>query len=162
VSAGAETGRYVLDSVRSHDLERVVELASSLGPRYSCDPDDPATARVFDLYARSDDKGGLVARAADGEAVGVYLFDLTPIFSPTHLHARGDLMAVDPAHRGRGLADRMMRAAWEIAAERRVTSFLCKSSVPGVIEWYRRVPELEERGVYYYYDPDPALLRRSS
>jgi ribosomal protein S18 acetylase RimI-like enzyme len=147
-----------LDAIRGDDFDAIVRLAASLGPRYTSDPGDPETRHVFELYERGERKGGLVARTSDGEIVGVYLYDLTPVFSPTNVHGRGDLMAVDPAFRGRGIAREMMAEAWSQAAAEGITSFLAKSSVPEVIAWFRSVPQLDERGVYFYYDPEPARL----
>jgi GNAT superfamily N-acetyltransferase len=153
--------RVSLDAIRSEDFEPVVALAASLGPRYASDPRDPATREVFELYERGERKGGLVARTPQGDVVGIYLYDLAPVFSPTNLHGRGDLMAVDPAFRGRGVAGRMMAEAWSLAATQGITSFLAKSSVPEVIAWFRSIPELDERGVYFYYDPERGPLGRA-
>jgi GNAT superfamily N-acetyltransferase len=146
-----------IERLRPGDYEAVVELAADVGSRYRCSASDPETRRVFDLYVAGDGKDGVVARA-DGEVVGVYLYDLAPMFAPTHLHGRGDLMAVAKPHRGRGIATTMMAEAWRMAKEQGVTSFLAKSSVPEMIEWFRSIDELTERGSYFYYDPDPSLL----
>jgi ribosomal protein S18 acetylase RimI-like enzyme len=147
-----------VELVAAGDYAGVVRVFSLLGRRYTCDADDPATWRAFEHYLTgARGKVGLVARI-DGEVVGTMLFEITPVLSPTHKHARADGLAVSPAHRHRGIGRRLLRRAFQIAADRGVTSFMIKASDPEVIELYRRTPELHERGVYFYHDPDPDLL----
>jgi ribosomal protein S18 acetylase RimI-like enzyme len=147
-----------VDLATAGDYEGVVRGFSLLGKRYTSSVEDPATWRAFEHYLTgARGKVGLVARI-EGEVVGTMLFEITPVLSPTHKHARADGLAVSPAYRNRGIGRRLLRRAFQIAAERGVTSFMIKASDPGVIELYRRTPELRERGVYFYYDPDPRLL----
>ncbi len=147
----------LIDRVRRADYYRVVELFGLLGPRYQCDPEDPRTREVFEFYLHDPRKAALAAR--DGDAlVGVLLFEITPVLSPTHLHARADGMAVAPSHRGRGIGHALVREYLRAAAERGATSVMAKASDPRVIAMYRRMPELTERGVYFYYDPHPEYL----
>ncbi|MEL7059258.1 MAG: GNAT family N-acetyltransferase [Acidobacteriota bacterium] len=142
----------------STDYERVVELFALLGPRYAADVADPKTRRVFDLYLDDERKVAVAARV-DGQLVGILLFEVTPLLAPTLCHARADGMVVDPAFQRRGIGLRLLRAGLRVTAERGATSFLAKASDPAVIDLYRRVPELEERGVYFYYNPRPELVR---
>jgi ribosomal protein S18 acetylase RimI-like enzyme len=137
--------------VEASHFEDVVRLFALLGPRYTAAFDDPGTREVFDRYLGDERKVGLVG--LDGEqVVGVLLFEVTPVLSPTHAHARADGMVVAPSHRGRGIAHGLLREAFAIGAERRVTSFMIKASDAAVIAMYRRMPELTERGVYFYHN----------
>lgn len=147
----------LIERVRPEDLAAVVRLFSLLGPRYTCNPEDPRSRKVFDLYVSDQQKFGLVARLGD-RIVGVILFEITPLLAPTYLQGRADGMVVDPAYRRRGIAHKLLRQALAIGKQRGVTSFLIKASDPEVIAIYRRMEELQERGVYFYYNPDPGLV----
>ena len=155
------TGEITIERVRADELEDVVRIFAHLGARYSAPADDPRTREVFELYVNDERKVGLVARQ-EGRAVGVLLFEITPVLSPTLLHARADGMAVLPEARGRGIGHRLLRRAFEMAGERGITSFLIKASDPDVIAMYRRMPELSERGVYFYYNPDRSVVDEKS
>lgn len=140
------------------DLDRIVELVNSmLGPRYRSSATDPRCREIVQLYCDGDGKGAVVARHR-GVVVGLCFFDITPILAPTYLHARGDMMIVDSAYQGRGIAKRMIRAAWQLAANRGVSTFLTKTSTPQVLDWFRSLPELHERGTYFFLDFHSSLL----
>ncbi|MCS7480344.1 GNAT family N-acetyltransferase [Umezawaea endophytica] len=140
------------------DLARIVELVNgALGPRYRSSADDPRCREVVQRYCDGDGKGAVVARHR-GVVVGLCFFDITPILAPTYLHARGDMMIVDPAYRGRGISTTMIRAAWRLAADRGASTFLTKTSTPQVLDWFRSLPELHERGAYFFLDFHSSLL----
>ena len=124
-----------IDAVRHGDYDQVVTLFAQLGTAYACDPANPRTREIFNLYVDDDRKHGFVARLND-KIVGVILFEITPVLSSTFAHGRNDGLAVDPSARGR------------LGAR-----YMVKASDPQVISIYRRMPDLEERGVYFYDRP---------
>jgi ribosomal protein S18 acetylase RimI-like enzyme len=144
--------------LRAGDFERALELFALLGPRYAALRTDPRAREVYELYVAQDHKIGLgafVERDGKSHLDGVILFEVTPVLGPELAHARGDGMAVDPAQRGLGLGGRLLDAALAEASRRGARLFMAKASAPEVIAWYRRKPELAERGVYFYYEPNP-------
>jgi len=150
----------LFDLPRMADLAEITHMIRVFGDHYACDPQDPGVKAVMELYVRGDRKGGVVARDGD-RMVGFALYDITPMFAPNNVHGRGDLCVVHPDYRRQGIAGEMIRMMWEQAAERGVVNFLNKSSVPTMIEYYRRQPEMTERGVYFHKTLHPASTSTS-
>ncbi len=144
-----------IDTLKEGDFQEVVRIFSMLGPRYTADVQDPRTRDVFNLYLGATAKRGLVARCG-GSVAGVVLFELSAILGPGYLHARNDGIAVDPEYRGRGIAKRLLRRAFDLTAAEGAKTYMIKASDRRAIEMYRRMDEVRERGVYFYVDLDAA------
>lgn len=135
---------------RAGDLDAVLALLSrDFGPHYRMSADDENAVRIMRAYADGEYKSGIIARAGD-QLAGFILYDLTDIFAPTGRHARTDYAAVDPAFRKRGIMAQLLHRAWEQAAREGACLFLHKSSVPIMVDFLRRLPQSEERGVYFF------------
>lgn len=135
---------------RAADLNTILTLLNqNFGPHYEMSADDDRAARIMRAYATGRHKSGIVARAND-RVVGFLLYDLTELFAPTGLHARADYAAVDPAFRRRGIMTQMLHRAWEQAAREGACLFFHKSSVPIMIDFFRRLPRTHERGAYFF------------
>ncbi|WP_404650778.1 GNAT family N-acetyltransferase [Bradyrhizobium sp. USDA 336] len=150
----ADSGKPVLGAIaitrlRESDYRAVVELFRHLGPKYSCDLNDPRTKSTFDLYLADERKHGLVARLGD-RIVGVILYEITPVLSIGFSHGRNDGLAVDPEFRGLGIAKLLLRSVLSHCREVGATTYMVKASNPKVISLYRSMPDLVERGIYFY------------
>lgn len=141
-----------ISSPRAGDYRRVVEIFSELGDSYSCDPTLSATQAIYMNYVRGLEKRGYVARV-DGVVAGVILFELSPLLSSGYLQIRHDGLAVDPSFRGRGIGVALLRKVLALSRVVGATNVLIKASAPRVIALYRSLPEIEERGIYFYYTP---------
>ncbi|ASL49071.1 hypothetical protein bAD24_p01910 (plasmid) [Burkholderia sp. AD24] len=151
----------VLDVPRSADFERVVEIFSALGASYRCDPAEAMTRAVYMNYVRGVGKRGFLARV-EGKVAGVILFELSPLLSRRYLQIRHDGLAVDPAYRRRGIGVALLRRVLAFSRAADATNVLIKASDPGVIALYRSLPEVDERGVYFYYTPSEREQREGA
>ncbi|MET3620249.1 hypothetical protein C6Q14_23395 [Burkholderia ambifaria] len=141
-----------ISAPRAADYRRVVEIFSALGDSYSCDPAMPATRAVFMNYVRGIGKRGYVARV-NNVVVGVILFELSPLLSRGYLQIRHDGLAVDSAFRKRGIGVALLRKVLALSHTVNATNVLIKASDPRVVALYRGLPEVKERGIYFYYTP---------
>lgn len=141
-----------ISAPRMDDYRRVVEIFGALGDSYACDPELPATRAVYMNYVRGLEKRGYVARL-NGVVVGVILFELSRLLSRSYLQIRHDGLAVDPVFRRRGIGVALLRKVLTISDALGATNVLIKASDPDVIALYRGLPEVKERGVYFYYTP---------
>lgn len=144
--------KFELSVPRAGDFRRVVEIFSALGASYTCDPGSPRTHAIYMNYVRGIEKKGYVARVG-GVVAGVILFELAPLLSSNHLQIRHDGLAVDPVYRKRGIGVALLRKVLAFSRVAGATNVLIKASDPGVIALYRSMPEVNERGIYFYYTP---------
>lgn len=143
---------FTISPPRTTDFARVVEIFAALGPSYACDPESPITRAVYMNYVRGLNKMGFVAKV-DGVVVGVILFELSPLLSRRYMQIRHDGLAVDASYRKRGIGVGLLREVLALSRARGATNVLIKASEPSVITLYRSLPEVEERGIYFYYTP---------
>ena len=142
-----------IDVIKKSDYHAVLSLFAYLGENYTCAPEDAKTQAVFDLYVVGQQKRGFVARA-EGNVCGVILFDVTPLLGRGFLQLRGDGLAVDPAYRKRGIGSALLERVFSECAKLGAANYLVKASQPRVIEQYRKLAGLVERGVYFYHTPN--------
>lgn len=144
------TDTIVFSRPRPEDLAEIVALLGDhLGAHYHMRADDPRAVALMEAYARGERKSGVIARSG-AHVAGFVLYDLTPLFSPTGVQARADYGVVAPAFRKRGLMRELLHRSWQQAASEGAELFLHKSSVPVMIDLFRRMPEAEERGSYFF------------
>ncbi|MFC5428827.1 GNAT family N-acetyltransferase [Paraburkholderia denitrificans] len=149
---------FTISVPRTADFARVLEIFAALGPNYECDPESSVARSVYMNYVRGLDKRGFVAKV-DSVVAGVILFELSPMLSRRYIQIRHDGLAVDLAYRKRGIGVGLLRKVLAFSCARGATNVLIKASEPGVIALYRSLPEIEERGIYFYYTPPEGSAR---
>lgn len=144
---------FAIRNVVPEDYLECLQMFKEMGERYTLDPADEEIYGIFQQYTMHQKKLGFVAYEVETEQIlGCLFIEIGNMLCKSGKQGRGEGMVIKPQFRGNGVGRSLLDNAAEILKQRGVPDFVVRAptSWPS-IDFYRSLPQLEERGVYFYY-----------